>query len=713
MVRKRTLNLERSLERFLQSALLALLASGYLALALAGALDLAGLVAGAAVLVARFAQLAGLVQFTIPERWANVATVCYLLFVPADNLLLSRDLIRATVHLIIFVAAIKVLSARTARDNAIVGLVAFLEMLAAAVNASSLTFLLLLLVFWAATLAALASAEIRGAMRGRATAAGTAGIGGWLGLLTGVAGVVVLALTVTLFLVLPRTARFALERLAPRAQRVSGFAAEITLGQPGEIRRNSTPMLHVHFAGSEPPAGLHWRGTALAEFDGRRWYNSPRGGAVLRTGESGYVQLVSDDQRRRLGARSFYEVVLDGASEYLFFAGLPEVVHVNTDMLVRTPSGGVKLPFGGSGGMRYAVYTYLGGGAALDESPPANLSPQERDFHLRLPPVDGRTMALARAITGGAPDDAARARSIEQYLRAHFAYSLQAEESTSQDPLAEFLYERRKGHCEYFASAMAVLLRELWIPSRVATGYLGGTANPLTGWVVIRASDAHAWVEAWIPGQGWTTYDPTPSGAGWDRAGLWTRLGMYLDAAETFWQEWVVGYDQDRQLTLAFQTRRFSAPWLEGKWRRFTALWKRAVAGGWPREWTPPLVAAVALSTLALALVFRRHIAALLSGRRPHDAAGERANAAHEAARLYRSMLATMRRRGVEKEPFQTAGEFAAGVHQEDAAPLIEEFTAAYYALRYAQQAEQAERMTLLLRRIEALPRSGRSGTAT
>ena len=79
------------------------------------------------------------------------------------------------------------------------------------------------------------------------------------------------------------------------------------------------------------------------------------------------------------------------------------------------------------------------------------------------------------------------------------------------DPLAYFLFVRRKGHCEYFASSMAVMLRTLGIPSRVATGFLSGVYNPMTGWQVIRASDAHSWVEAWIPGQGWTTFDPTPS----------------------------------------------------------------------------------------------------------------------------------------------------------------------------------------------------------
>ena len=78
------------------------------------------------------------------------------------------------------------------------------------------------------------------------------------------------------------------------------------------------------------------------------------------------------------------------------------------------------------------------------------------------------------------------------------------------DPLAYFLFERKKGHCEYFASSMAVMLRTLGIPSRVVTGFQSGVYNPMTGWQVIRASDAHSWVEAWIDGRGWTTFDPTP-----------------------------------------------------------------------------------------------------------------------------------------------------------------------------------------------------------
>jgi hypothetical protein len=309
----------------------------------------------------------------------------------------------------------------------------------------------------------------------------------------------------------------------------------------------------------------------------------------------------------------------------------------------------------------------------------------------------------------GAGGDAAQARAIESYLRTHFAYSLEPVESESADPLAGFLFQRKKGHCEYFASAMAVLLRELRIPSRVATGYLGGTANRLTGWLVVRGSDAHAWVEAWIPGQGWTTYDPTPAGEEWNASGgLWSRAGLYFDAAETLWQEWVVGYDLDWQLTLAFhvdQSRRLGAPWLERQWKRLAGAWRQAAQGGWPRGPARAAGAAAALLLAGLALVFRRRIAQALIGRRTGRGPGEPALAAHEAARLYRRMLAAMHKRGVEKAASQTAGEFAAGVGPSEAAALVAEFTAAYHALRYGQDHGQAARMAVLLRQIEALPR--------
>ena len=148
------------------------------------------------------------------------------------------------------------------------------------------------------------------------------------------------------------------------------------------------------------------------------------------------------------------------------------------------------------------------------------------------------------------------------------------------DPLANFLFDRKAGHCEYFASAMAVMLRAVHIPSRVVTGFQSGVYNPITGWHVLRASDAHSWVEAWAPGHGWMTFDPTPP-ANSPQGKPWTTLALYLDTAEMWWQRWVVDYDLEHQLYLASRfeqsTRKWNTfspeEWLSGMGRGVEAVW--------------------------------------------------------------------------------------------------------------------------------------------
>ncbi len=713
MVRKQPLELHITLDRFLQASLLVMLASGYLAVAFSGELDLAALVLGAAALIARLLHLSGLVHIAIPGAWVNAATLLYLCFVPVDYFFLSRDFTRTTVHMVIFVAAAKLLTASTGRDSVLLGVVAFLELLAASILSTNVTFLLLLIPFLCASLAALASSEIRRSLRGREVVrAGTSSIGRRLGLLTALSGAAILLLTVALFFVLPRTAHAALDRLMPISQRVSGFASEVTLGQPGAIARSSLPVLHARFDEQLPPSGLHWRGTALAEFDGWKWYNSPNPEESLRVNGS-LVQLVSDDQRRRPGRRMNYEVILNGNSEYLFLAGLGENLRIGADRLVRDSSGGVRLPFAQSEGLRYAVYSFAEPGGVLDEAPPHELSAGERSRYLNLPLLDARIPELARAVSDSSRGDAARAQAIEHYLRTRFNYSLDSTSSAAADPLSDFLFVSRAGHCEYFASAMAVMLRELSIPSRVATGFLGGTPNPLTQWLVVRASDAHAWVEAWIPGQGWTLFDPTPSAAeGGAPAGWLAKVNMYLDAAGTLWLEWVVGYDLDRQLTLAFrvdQSRRQGVPWLVRTFRRVIALrWTGFFSSGSPGRASPgqtsALIAALGVALLG-ALLFRRRIAAGFSRVARIRRRGGSSAAIHEAARLYRAMLAALRKRGIVKPPFQTAGELCAALPASDASLLVAEFTSRYEQLRFGRNDEVTANLEDLLHKIEALPR--------
>lgn len=685
-----------SIDRFYEWSLWVMLASGYCAVAGSGALDAPSLVSGAATLIARALLQAGLLRFEIPPRWVSIATLCYILFFPLDYWFVSRDFLSATVHLVFFVAIVKLLTARSRRDFLLLGVIAFLELLAASILSSNVSFFVFLTVFLAASVAAFASGEIRRSARGRVVVTrGVSSFGRRLAWLTVCAFCGIFLLTAALFVVLPRTARAAFERFVSPSQRVAGFANEVSLGEGGSIRRGGTAMMHVRFQENYQPAGLKWRGNALAEFNGVRWYNTPARMQILRP-EDGLLKLVSDDQLRRAGPRVTYEVVLHGPSDTLFVAGVPEHLRLPAALLLESPAGAFKLPFGAAENFRYVVYAWLGPSAGA-----APLSQDERNFHLRLPPVDRRVIDLARSLTAGLKTDADRARALENYLRTRYAYSLEVSDSGVEDPLAHFLFETRKGYCEYFASALAVMLRVVWIPARVVTGFQGGTANPLSGWHVVRSSDAHAWVEAWIPGQGWTAYDPTPPDPNPPGASPYARLLMYLDALQVFWQEWVIGYDLDRQMTLAFRVdqsrRRISFKWLEDGWASLVRLFKSRpeAAGG------APFVLLLGLAALAVASPWLYRLARG-SLRRRAASAPAHAGSAHQAAVLYRRMLTRLERRGLPKARSLTPSEYVQTLPGE-VRNAVGAFTAEYQKVRYGGNGEGLARLSALLDTIEQL----------
>ncbi len=147
------------------------------------------------------------------------------------------------------------------------------------------------------------------------------------------------------------------------------------------------------------------------------------------------------------------------------------------------------------------------------DSPAAPLAgPKEAD--LQVPEALAEPLArLAASWTAGRSSVRDRLAALERRLQRDFTYSLEHERATDADPVLDFLQHHPVGHCEYFASAMALLARTRGIPTRVVGGFAGSEANSLTGDHLVRKRDAHAWVEAWVEGEGWGTWDPTPPGA--------------------------------------------------------------------------------------------------------------------------------------------------------------------------------------------------------
>src|SRR5437879_323592 len=320
--------------------------------------------------------------------------------------------------------------------------------------------------------------------------------------------------------------------------------------------------MHIHSNGErQRQYALNWLVVALATFDGKSWSNPPEQVALRREADGAFAipffsQGVAPATARNPTAPGqsspliHYRVLMEPIGTTVFFLA-PWARRVSgTYGKLQIDAGGAVSDLDGE----RAVSLYEADSDISTPSPDqlreaGDYLPPFALAYLQLPGVDPRVPQLAAQIAGSASNGYDKAVALERYLKTHYGYTLQLLRTPVADPLANFLFERKQGHCEYFASSMAVMLRTLRIPARVVNGFRGDEFNDITGNYVIRARNAHAWVEAYFPGYGWITFDPTPGGAIASPQG-WGRAMLYLDAAASFWREWVISYDTSHQSVL-------------------------------------------------------------------------------------------------------------------------------------------------------------------
>jgi len=691
------INPHLSVERFFQLSVLGLVTSGYLAVAGSGYFDVPTIALTGCGLFLRAMLVTGILQFKISERLVTLLTLAYIAFYPLDYFFLSRGFLESTVHLVFYLAVMKVLTAHTNRDYLYTAVIAFLEILAAAILSANLSFLAFLGLYLLCAIAAFTSAEIRRAMQ-KPHQIARSGLRRFHLRLGGLAAFVtcgILLLTAGLFFVLPRSANATLSRLVSRRMHLPGFSNEVTLDQIGQIMRDSSAVMHIRPApGSiDFPANLKWRGVALSGFDGKRWSNPFQHGRPVQL--SGGWALVTDHPQA--GRRLFYQVTLNAVdSNALFIAGRPEQLDV---AFIQGPNESLHLSSTPPENFRYTVASVVEDPAQVTTR--SELTPEARSRYLQLPPLDPRMRELAGQLIAGLTTDRERAGAIETYLRTSYGYTLDLPDHETRDPIAYFLFERKKGHCEYFASAMTVMLRAVGVPARLVNGFQSGTFNPISKLYVIRASDAHSWVEAYLAGRGWVIFDPTPADSRPRQGALMSRLALWADAADTFWQDWVLQYDLGRQWVLAEKlqnsSRRFGMRWLDDLNQTTVQSTARV------RQWFAQHGASVSLLILFL-------VAAVLAGPRTWRAlrmlhrvrrVREGRASAGDATLLYVRMLEVLRRRGFQKPAWFTPREFAASLPAETGT-LVDQFTAAYNDVRFGGKTDAAPRLTLLLEELEA-----------
>ncbi len=175
-----------------------------------------------------------------------------------------------------------------------------------------------------------------------------------------------------------------------------------------------------------------------------------------------------------------------------------------------------------------------------------------RAYYTQLPSFSPAIRLLADSLLAGLPTDYDRAAALERWFQQEFTYTLALPKNAREATLEHFLLIRRAGHCEYFSTAMAMLLRTQGIPAREVNGFLGGSWSEFGSYLAVTQNQAHAWVEVWFPGYGWVPFDPTPAGRDADLALYpWLWPGRFLfDGIQHRWNKWVLDYSIQTQFTL-------------------------------------------------------------------------------------------------------------------------------------------------------------------
>jgi hypothetical protein len=264
------------------------------------------------------------------------------------------------------------------------------------------------------------------------------------------------------------------------------------------------------------------------------------------------------DHARRRERAVKQEIYLEPLGyDVLFAASMPLTFEFETKWKRRAHrASNDEIRFPHAAGIKYVVYS------EIDRPPAARLQAAPEDMppgfgvYLDWPEaqITDAVVAKTREITAGLRTRYEKVVAIESWLRENLSYTLEMKSPGDREPIDFFLFERRKGHCEYFSSAMTIMLRIAGVPSRNVNGFLGGEWNEYDDYIAVRAGDAHSWVEVYFEGVGWVTFDPTPPGE-LDRLGrggaqLWGKFRRMVDTLRFKWFKWVIEYDLGRQLGL-------------------------------------------------------------------------------------------------------------------------------------------------------------------
>ncbi len=471
-------------------------------------------------------------------------------------------------------------------------------------------------------------------------------------------------LTIAVFVIFPRLKLNA--SLPGFSGHRTGFTDQMNLAQKGNLRQNSSVVLWLNFPKAEERAAWtgYLQGEVLSHFDGRQWSSSKeRGSRMILPDPNGIFLL----RPQHSGIPLIHQTITlaDTSAATLFAIARPVRIRAPLPALQQSEGGSFHWLASWNRPLRYEVAS-----ESLSEM-------EDRPVDNPLPAIPlARIRDLAQRVAGTGPSQQ-QAQNIELYLSKTYRYSTDFGDRVPENPVDYFLFERREGSCAHFASAMALMLRLRNIPSRLVAGYFKGEWNDPAQCIVMRERDAHAWVEAYIEGQGWVAFDPTPSSTpGFvSHRSVLNRLEQYWDYLDFQWNRFVIQYDLYAQIK-AFETMKGGSERLGSTLIRW---WPDVQFRSHHRErWRESASIPFKKTGVFVFLTLASFLLLAQKRRASTDA----------TIRFYSRFLEQMSRTGHPKAPHETGREFVARLEQ--AKPplgdLAHQVTEMYYQIRFRKE---------------------------
>jgi len=336
----------------------------------------------------------------------------------------------------------------------------------------------------------------------------------------------------------------------------TGFSDSVKLGEIGRLQQNDEVVMRIRLkTEGNRIDSLRWRGITLDTFEGQTWRKTRfQNNENLVKTEGNYFILDKANDVNKLIMQTIYLEPID--TPVLFSLTRPVALQGNFEFISKDIDGSLTTTRRGFGRVSYKVFSDNNLPNDQELQSDNQLNPSSVNRFLQLPKeLDQRIPQLTKEIisNSSAKSRFEQAKAVENYLQNNYGYTLDLK-AGGDDPLADFLFNVREGHCEYFASALAIMLRTQGIATRIVNGFQSGEYNETADVYVVKQKNAHSWVEVYFPKtKTWVPFDATPAAGQSSQeqsTGLLGKISKVMEALETFWIQYVVSYDNNEQKTL-------------------------------------------------------------------------------------------------------------------------------------------------------------------